>query len=593
MKPFILSATVDFPDDCRRIIFTEELLEQLFDRLRWAGVGRVYWLFYSIDMWQTFAQREETTDETLGILPDPMSVACRVAQQKDMEFYAIIKPYETGFSHAIPAVAARKQGFTGLPTIGGIHTWLHPWALTHPEMRVQARSGDVCAGSKNVSVTRIQLRQRDMAPVHITADKLEIWTSEDNSGYHKQDLPFSVHEGTDVCSRDVYDLLGNLVTQKGDSIRTLEILDLHLNAPFIAVTTNLVDETGTFRNTAIEMVRAFGPDDQPLPIVVANHKSAWDRSRDFRIGSLEYDAGDGDMLVCLDVSNSERVCVHCREQGVTECMQNPVGSDTEFCRDGLIAFAQGHNHYLSGALCEAYPAVQNLWLSWVGECLKAGVDGVDWRISNHSCWTNRPELYGFNPPVLEEYERRYGANPAQEAFDPSLIGNLRGEFYDQFLQRVKRRLAAAGKSMQVHLEVESFRPDAAQARWRTRPGNITFHWRRWLQSGLTDEVTLMGVNWSPERMLADALGREMLDLAESYRVPVQLRHPVWWSRDGLVHGKRLEKAHRSGKLNGYNLYETGAMYDSENLSSDGQLQFHPGLLEGIRDCMVRLGLRQQ
>ena len=78
--------------------------------------------------------------------------------------------------------------------------------------------------------------------------------------------------------------------------------------------------------------------------------------------------------------------------------------------------------------------------------------------------------------------------------------------------------------------------------------------------------------------------------AQAAHVPVHLRHPVWWSRDGGVHAERLGHVYRSGKLAGYNLYETGAMYDAQDLDHNGRLRFYPGLTEGIRAGIERLGL---
>ena len=588
--PFLISTTVDFPDDCREFAFTEALLAHLFDRVRWLGVWRVYWNYLPKLWWQATAGTSSAIDQTLENLGDPIAVARRLAHERGMEFYAIIKPYETGTSHAIPAASPETAGRVGLPGIGGVYLRVDPWVLARPEMRVRARAGDVPADIANVPVVRIQLRQKDMSPIRIAPQNLEIWTSDDNYGYQKQEVAFDCSEDVEICPRDVYDILGNPVTRKGEQVRVLNLTGLSLTAPFIAITTDLDDDTGSFRNVQGEMLRVFGPGDQLLPIVVASHKAVWDRPRDFRSGGLEYDAGHGDINVCLDATNARTICVHCRERGVSDCMQNPLYPEHTVCQDGVIAFARGRNAYLSGSPCEAYPEVQGLWLDWVGDCLCAGVDGVDWRISNHSSWTDTPELYGFNEPVLDEYKRRYGVNPDVEPYDPVLLGEIRGEFYDQFLGRVKHRLSAAGKRMHVHLEVESYRPDATLARRRTRPGNIHFHWRRWLHSGLADEATLMAVNWSPERVLNDDVGQEMLQEAQEAGVPVHLRHFVWSSRDGNVHADRLEYAYRFGGLSGYNLYETAAMYDTQSLGTDGQLNFYPGLMEQIRERISKLGL---
>ena len=584
---FAISATVDFFDDCRQIVFTRDLLAQLLSRMRWLGVRRVYWNYRPKGRrGSAFVDHQPTMRQTLENLGDPMVVARGLAHELGLEFYAIIKPYETGTSDVSPETA----GQPGLPRIGGVCTLVDPWILARPELRVRGRSGDIPAGLDSIPIRRIQLWQKDMAPLRIKSENLEIWTSHDNFGYQKQDIDFNVSEAVEYCPRDVFDILGNPVTLKGEPVRVLNLTGLNLLDPFIALTTNLDDDVGSFRNTAIEMVRAFGPGDELLPIVVASHKAVWRRPRDLRSGDLAYDGGVGDINVCLDVTNARPVCPHCQERGVTDCGQGPIHPETPLCHDGVIAFAKGRNAYLSASPCEAYPEVQAYWLDWVGDCLRAGVDGIDWRISNHSCWTDTPELYGFNEPILQEYERRYGVNPDVEPYDPALLGALRGEFYDQFLWTVRRRLAAAGKRMQVHLEVESFRPDAAQARWRTRPGNITFNWRRWLRSGLADGATLMGINWSPERVLNDELGQEMLQEAGAAGVPVHLRHTISWSRDGAVHADRLEYAYRFGGLSGYNFYETANMYDRRNLGPEGQLQFYPGLLESIRERIANLGL---
>jgi hypothetical protein len=591
-RTFLVSATIDFPDDCSRIVYTEELLSRLIGDLYAIGVRRIYWNFYQLDYWkQGFSSHQSASGQTLANLGDPLAVGCRLAHAQGMEFIAVIKPYENGMSSTRPHRDAEGQLRLGLPRIGGTVTFLDPWVMARPELRVRARAGDVPLGLERVPVQRIELRQKDMAPLRFGPENLEIWGSDDNCGFRKRDVAFAVSESVELCRRDVMDVLGNPVTRRGEPVRTLNLTGLNLLDPFIAVTTNLSCETGAFRNTAIEMIRAYGPGDQPLPIVVASHKAVWQRPRDFRAGDLEFDSGVGDVNVCLDVTNQGRVCPHCLEHGETDCIpQNPIFPDTPICRDGVIAFAKGRNAYVPASLCEAYPEVQDYWLSWVGQCLQAGVDGVDWRISNHSCWTNTPEIYGFNEPVLREYERRYGVNPDHAPYDPALVGALRGEFFDQFLQKVQRRLHAAGKRMHVHCEVESFRPDACQARWRTRPGNIHFNWQHWLQSGLPDEVTLMCVKYTPQQALSDPVGRELLGAARRAGVPVNLRHFIWTSRDGAVQAGRLEDAYRDDDVSGYNLYEAASFYDASALGPNGEFRYHAGLREAIRDKIRELSI---
>jgi hypothetical protein len=91
-------------------------------------------------------------------------------------------------------------------------------------------------------------------------------------------------------------------------------------------------------------------------------------------------------------------------------------------------------------------------------------------------------------------------------------------------------------------------------------------------------------------MLNDALTLGMLREAADAGVPVHLSKAVGHSHDGEVHADLLEYIYRFGGLAGYTLYETAAMYDGQHLGPDGQLQFHAGLCEGIRDRVRTLGI---
>jgi len=571
---FVVSAMVDFPDDCGEVAFTPVTLEDLIDRLRWMGARRIYWNFYQEGLWRFFDQRYSKTRETFDNLGDPVAAGCRAAHERGLEFFATIKPYETGPSYARPASSPENLAVPGLPGLSGVYP-SDQWALARPEMRVKGRSADVPRGLESVPVQRIQLRQKDMSPVRIRHENIEIWTSHDNRGYEKRDVPFTMSESVVTCPRDVVDIEGAPMTAKGDPVRALDLTGLHLLDPFIAVATNLDDDRGSFVNTVLEMVRAFGPDGRPLPTVVASHKAVSRSQRDLRTDDLEYDAGLGDVVVQLDVSHYRPVS---------------SGWDGSSTRDGVIAFAKGRNEYLPGSLCEAYPEVREYWLSWVGQCIAAGVDGVDVRVSNHSSWTNTPQMYGFNEPVTREYRRRYGVDPDTQPYEPDLLGALRGEFFDRFLRAAKRRLAAAGKRLSVHAEMESFRPDACQARWRSRPGNIAFNWRGWLRSGLADEATLFGRSWDPDRLLSDSLVGEMLAEAEAAGVPVHLSRQVGLG-DHMSEADKLEYTYRDGRLAGYCFYETASMYDpNTRVDFEGRLNFRPGLLESVRHRAESLGL---
>ena len=260
---FLLSCVCNFYHDCKGITFNHDLLGQLFDRLHWMGVRRIYWYYNPLRFWDVlsdgaFPEGWPTLRETLDVLGDPMLAAYPLARERGMEFFATIRPYETGFTHTNPPGSPEAQRMPGPPGIGGTYE-VDPWVLARPELRVRLRSGDLPVGQDNVPIERVQLRQKDMSPVRIKAEDLRLWTSPDNSSYRKAGATFSLSEGVETCPRDVYNSKGDLITRKGDSVRALNVDGLGLLDPFLAITTAFDDGKGTFRNTSTEMVRPSAP----------------------------------------------------------------------------------------------------------------------------------------------------------------------------------------------------------------------------------------------------------------------------------------------------------------------------------------------
>ena len=137
-------------------------------------------------LWENFADNSEATRQTLANLGEPLALGCRLAHERGMEFYTTIKPYETGASHANPKDSPEMMAVPGLPCIGGVCK-VDPWVMARPEMRVRGRSADIPIGLEKIPIERVQLRQKDMSPVRISPENIEIWTSDDNNAYQKQD----------------------------------------------------------------------------------------------------------------------------------------------------------------------------------------------------------------------------------------------------------------------------------------------------------------------------------------------------------------------------------------------------------------------
>ena len=57
-RPFLLSATVDFPDDVRYGPYSRELLEEMVLQIKSLGVRRIYWLYYGDEETESYWARQ-------------------------------------------------------------------------------------------------------------------------------------------------------------------------------------------------------------------------------------------------------------------------------------------------------------------------------------------------------------------------------------------------------------------------------------------------------------------------------------------------------------------------------------------------------
>jgi len=150
----------------------------------------------------------------------------------------------------------------------------------------------------------------------------------------------------------------------------LTLTGFELRDPYILFTTISRTARPDFGNISTEMLRALDAEGRDIPGVFANGSAIWLADRvDFRNWGLVFDHGWGCSPMKLDEPNQTG-------------------------KQGFIAYTRGRNEYLSGALCETEPRVQEYWLSWVKEMLDDGVDGIEFRIENHSTMTEFTDEYG-------------------------------------------------------------------------------------------------------------------------------------------------------------------------------------------------------
>ena len=589
--PFILSATVDFPDDVIPGPYDGRLLEELMGTLKMMGVRRVYWLYYGDvepdSLWagSLFDNPQiPYGTQTIEAIGEPLKAAVPVAHRHGLEMYGVLKPYNTGMSGSNGPCSGRR--LSGIERIGGAVPQVIPFLERYPHTRLRRRPDT--RSSKSVPVTRMRLLKRDDSPTRVRPENLRLWTSSDNGRYARLNAPLTVTERVEPAPREVRNYYGELVVTKGAAVRTLTIDGLNISERFVVVTTDFTDEAGDFINTACGMVEAYGGDSStPLPVVVASRGAFWSGPRDLGNNAPDFDSGLGHFEIPLDVNASS--------EGEGWFWNRLAGG-------GLVGFAQGKNDYLPGTVSEVYPEVHRLWDGWVDRILETGVDGIDIRVSSHGSLVDEPWEYGFDEPAVEAYRMKQGAEPWSSTDDLVRFSRLRGQHFTSFIRRTSNRARSMGRKMQAHIHTEAFRPDIVHGQIMGFPPNTHFAWQDWMRAGLLDGITFR-TSWfealedqpgtPPVRSrlsnaLSDAVAVEALELAGELGVPAYMNRYLDRAVGVEEYLSDLETAMRDERFAGFDLYESASFIRP---TSDGsRLESYKGRVELIRGKARELGL---
>ena len=565
---------VDFPDDALTAPHPASaaqidcLMATLADR----GIKRVSWTYYGDDrggyhmpagiermhpdtpldfdqnQWANFA----ATHRQLG---NPLRVAVDAAHRHGLEIYAYFKPYETGISIVLPEGSPQAERFGLLPHIGGQLAWLDPFVVEHPELRIRRRTDDIPQDVNTARIGSIALTKSDDGPTRITADHLQIWTSEDNYQYTQRDIEFTCDERVEPSPAAVYDVYGNLVTEAGAPVRVLTLSGLDLDARFVLVTTDFTEGEPDFGNAWHRLMTVYDLDGRELPGVFATGTEIWfSRWENFRTGGLTFDTGRGPEVIALDRPNA---CA--AASGTTSSRHHLFDRPV-----GYIAYTRGRNAYLPGALCETEPRVREFWLACIASMLDAGVDGIEVRVENHSCHTDTPDDYGYNDVILSQLPD--GIPPAR-----SEVARVRGEAYTAFLWDAAALTRAQGKTMRVTLNVDWFREtadDRPGSRKLAYPANIDFQWQRWIDEGLLDAAVLRPFAKPFDGIFqSDPVAQDMIRRCQKAAIPITVNRYVW-GNEGLIDEYR--KVRDDSRFAGFILYE---VWSYMSLNDDDAWEF--------------------
>ncbi|NOY00039.1 MAG: hypothetical protein GXP30_09950 [Verrucomicrobia bacterium] len=462
--------TVDFNDDFRKAggSVKPENIDQLMDRFAELGITRVYWIHNAED----FFLPNPLTDAKVDLL----ARAVEAAHRNGMELYASYKVFETGRSGvALPQNISLPSTKRYIDGVSGHYPIIAPFVLEHPQYRLKRKPD-----SKQVAgnVTMIKLIKSGSKETRIQKGDLRVLSSSVNGDFKPVEGEFT--------------FLSKVEKRKGREVRVLELSGFNISEKqrYVMVECLLENGIGDFIGPDDSMMELYGEGGKQLASTPDEGKFKREKLEGLleTFYLLQYNKRPPSGAIGSNYGQSSQHLAYYFDAG------NSLGRRTldgqEGSRDGVLVAARGYNSHTIGTMHPVYPEVRKYWIDEIRRrCLDVGVDGVSIRFTNHSGWTSRGAMYGFNQPVVDEYQRRYGVNALTEEIDEKKWRDLQGEYLTLFLTELKQEISQRGKGLQVSI---NYLMRDTPPGWRKNnvPVNFSYDWEKWISEDIADSVEL-------------------------------------------------------------------------------------------------------
>lgn len=559
-KKLTLSTSFDGGAIRHQVFLTPPMLTTVFRELKRLGFDRVYYIDYGSPAREFWTDPEmiRLHRERYGQVPgyrwmryegDWLKLVAGLAHAEGLEFYTKFKVMDLHLWSENP-----RENFTDLEQV----------QYQHREKKMQRRPLPPGFAPANAPVGAIRFIKDDNLASPVRVEELQLWVSDDNLRYRPYTGPLRRRES--VEERAFLRWWEETRAPPG-RVRILHLEGLQITEPFFAVTVPAHRTDCLFRNQLHRLVEMESADGQPFPFTFCLHPDAqptpgagpadfpWHGEKIWRGGLREGIYWGGIPTGTIPaVDGMERLWA----------LDN-------VCR--VTGFKRGTVEFAGSVFCPAYDEVHDFWLSRIRGAYEAGADGVDIRIRNHNKCLEWARM-GFNPPVVAEYRRRYGADITREPVDHIKHQQLLGEFYLGFLRKARALSRQYRRVLQHHVSISM---DVTPAQMGMV--GIYWDWRTWLKEGLADEITLKEI--FPGHPFFD----EVTDLARASRIrmhfcpfmnSVLAREPNY---DEII-GGHMARALEEG-LDGYWLHEVYCLLKRDVVNDKVEFT-HPKLENAIR-----------
>jgi len=483
-KPVRLAAVFTFSDaviDSKKSWNLADVKKQM-EIAKMLGVKRIYWRvdvggYYAYpskvgNVYQSNGKEKSSIDLDASIksLGDPLRAFAEEARNQGLEFYAWypIRDRNSTSDSYNPNNPQEAE----LAAKMGRYPFLSPFLKANPQYNMERRQGD--GANINTPVVAAIKLKTSLPHLALTKEDVRIWESDDNLKYEPVEDTWSVSEKGE---------------ENGVSAFTIE--GLSVRKPWIKIAQRVSGKWIFSGGTTDEWITVKAGEREWAPYV-------WMVSKD-----TDPSVGEA-RFPYLTAHRARYVRNSTPWDTLTKLSFDPTGTNV-----ALYTPAMPPHRYLLGFPCFAYPEVREHELKIIDELLEYPIDGVAICARTH-VRANNGEEYGFNPPVVEEYQKRYGVNILKEDFDEQKLQGIHGDFFTLLLKEISERVHAKSRKLVVMFEPErdlglEFQPGQMSPWWYL--GRMDWQWRKWVQEDIVDELLVFttGFNLPWDRRLQDYL----------------------------------------------------------------------------------------
>ncbi len=367
-----LHVTVDFDDDTFSRKCEPPHVDRKPEYFASLGVNRLDWIW---DTWNLLYR------EPFGGEKNPLAYAVKKARALGMAVHALIKPFETGFSH-VPHTFPQPAGMKIWRNLNGAFSlWRDPFIVDHRDKCFKRRPGPADPGG---AVRTVKLVKAGAEPTRVKKEHLEIWTGELNGRLEPYRGAFTFSSGIEkrVAFRpDQARMVQRQVRwceERDCLVLTLGGLSIPEHHRYIDVRCSLADGPGDFWNTQNELVEIYNGAGERIP-----SSPGCQNPNRFGGGMNEVTLQYSEYGLYPEVREFFRDPEKLRQASRDDYFFPPYAP--EHLDGGTACVARGFDEYMP-ILNPVYPEVRDYWLGVVDNCIESGAAGVNIRAASHSCY---------------------------------------------------------------------------------------------------------------------------------------------------------------------------------------------------------------